>query len=68
MTSDTRRRDEQDMTRVWEEFKKTAARPLRDRLIERYLYLVKVIGNRIAARLPRSIDVQDLRSAGTTRT
>ena len=64
MTTDTRRRDEQDMTHTWEEFKRTGARALRDRLIERYLYLVKVIGNRIAARLPRSIDVQDLRSAG----
>jgi RNA polymerase sigma factor for flagellar operon FliA len=64
MTTATGRRDEQDMTRTWEEFKRTGARALRDRLIERYLYLVKVIGNRIAARLPRSIDVQDLRSAG----
>jgi RNA polymerase sigma factor for flagellar operon FliA len=64
MTTDPRKRDEQDMTRVWEDFKRTGERPLRDRLIERYLYLVKVIGNRIAARLPRSIDVQDLRSAG----
>jgi RNA polymerase sigma factor for flagellar operon FliA len=53
-----------DMTEVWRAFKATGARHLRDRLIEHYLYLVKVIGNRIAARLPRSIDVQDLRSAG----
>jgi RNA polymerase sigma factor for flagellar operon FliA len=56
--------DEEDMTAVWREFKRTGAERLRNRLIERYLYLVKVIGNRIAARLPRSIDVQDLRSAG----
>ncbi|MHC5010260.1 MAG: sigma factor, partial [Planctomycetota bacterium] len=53
-----------DMTPVWVEFKKTGDQTLRNRLIEHYLYLVKVIGNRIAARLPRSIDVQDLRSAG----
>jgi len=64
MTTGERKRDDADMTQVWKQFKRTGAKPLRDRLIERYLYLVKVIGNRIAARLPRSIDVQDLRSAG----
>ena len=63
MSLEPRRHDE-DMTLVWEQFKRSGGQRLRDRLIERYLYLVKVIGNRIAARLPRSIDVQDLRSAG----
>lgn len=58
------RRSDEDMTLVWQEFKRTGDGALRNRLVERYLYLVKVIGNRIAARLPRSIDVQDLRSAG----
>jgi RNA polymerase sigma factor for flagellar operon FliA len=52
------------MTAVWREFKRSGDEALRNRLVEHYLYLVKVIGNRIAARLPRSIDVQDLRSAG----
>jgi RNA polymerase sigma factor for flagellar operon FliA len=54
----------EDVTLVWREFKQTGAEGLRNQLVERYLYLVKVIANRIAARLPRSIDVQDLRSAG----
>jgi len=63
MSAEPRRADE-DMTLVWQEFKRTGDGLLRNRLVERYLYLVKVIGNRIAARLPRSIDVQDLRSAG----
>ena len=63
MSLEPRRHDE-DMTVVWEQFKRSGGQRLRDRLIERYLYLVKVIGNRVAARLPRSIDVQDLRSAG----
>ncbi|MDF1699840.1 MAG: FliA/WhiG family RNA polymerase sigma factor [Planctomycetota bacterium] len=53
---------------VWTEFKGADAGQrrddLRNQLVEAYHYLVKVIGNRIAARLPRSIDVQDLRSAG----
>jgi RNA polymerase sigma factor for flagellar operon FliA len=57
-------RAREDMSAVWREFKRTGDETLRNRLIEHYLYLVKVIGNRIAARLPRSIDVQDLRSAG----
>jgi len=63
MTADERRADD-DYTEVWAEFKRSGDQRLRNRLIERYFYLVKVIGNRIAARLPRSIDVQDLRSAG----
>jgi RNA polymerase sigma factor for flagellar operon FliA len=52
------------MSELWKEYKRTGDEGLRNRLVEHYLYLVKVIGNRIAARLPRSIDVQDLRSAG----
>ena len=53
-----------DMTAVGEEFKQTGDETLRNRLVEHYHYLVKLISNRIACRLPRSIDVQDLRSAG----
>ena len=53
-----------DMSAVWEEFKLTGDEGLRNRLVEHYHYLVKLISNRIACRLPRSIDVQDLRSAG----
>jgi RNA polymerase sigma factor for flagellar operon FliA len=64
MSVDVQRRQDEDMTTVWAQFKQTGDGLLRNRLVERYLYLVKVISNRIAARLPRSIDVQDLRSAG----
>ncbi len=53
-----------DMSHVWKAYKETGDTELRNQLVEAYHYLVKVIGNRIAARLPRSIDVQDLRSAG----
>jgi RNA polymerase sigma factor for flagellar operon FliA len=52
------------LTRLWKRFKRTGEESLRNRLVEQYLYLVKVISNRIAARLPRSIDVYDLRGAG----
>jgi RNA polymerase sigma factor for flagellar operon FliA len=53
------------MRPIWEEFKATGDEDLRNQLVEAYLYIVRLMGNRIAARLPRSIDVQDLRSAGT---
>ena len=59
-----RRRPGPDMSEVWVAFKRTGDVDLRNQLVEAYHYLVKVIGTRIAARLPRSIDVQDLRSAG----
>jgi len=59
-----RRRPGPDMSEVWVAFKATGDTDLRNKLVEAYHYLVKVIGNRIASRLPRSIDVQDLRSAG----
>lgn len=54
-----------DHSATWAAYKKTGDPALRNELVEAYYYLVKVIGNRIAGRLPRSIDVQDLRSAGT---
>ena len=59
-----RRRRGPDMSEVWKAYKASGDVVLRNQLVETYHYLVKVIGNRIAARLPRSIDVQDLRSAG----
>lgn len=59
-----RRRKGPDMSAVWTAYKASGDVVLRNQLVETYHYLVKVIGNRIAARLPRSIDVQDLRSAG----
>ena len=58
------RHPKKDLTPVWRAYKTSGDRRLRDQLIEHYLYLVRMIGNRVASRLPRSIDVQDLRSAG----
>ena len=59
MSLEPRRHDE-DMTLVWEQFKRSGGQRLRDRLIERYLYLVKVIGNRVAARLPEGARMEVL--------
>ncbi len=50
---------------VWVEFKKDiSCRELRNRLVERYLPLVKYNGERIWARLPDGVELDDLISAG----
>ena len=54
-----------EITEVWVEFKKDITnRPLRNRLVERYLPLVKYNGERIWARLPDGVELDDLISAG----
>lgn len=54
-----------EIQQVWEEFKKdTSNKPLRNRLVERYLPLVKYNGERIWARLPEGVELDDLISAG----
>jgi len=50
---------------VWVEFKKdTTNKLLRNRLVEQYLPLVKYNGERIWARLPDGVELDDLISAG----
>lgn len=54
-----------DILEVWQEFKKDPTRrDLRNRLVERYLPLVKYNGERIWARLPDGVELDDLISAG----
>jgi len=56
---------QEDIQRVWREFKQdTSNRQLRNRLVERYLPLVKYNGERIWARLPEGVELDDLISAG----
>ena len=50
--------------RLWKSYKKTGDSQVRNRLILRYLPLVKYISDRIFQRLPRRVDIRDLRSAG----
>lgn len=50
-----------DLWRLWQRSRNAE---LRDRLIERYLPLVKFVAIRVAGRLPRHIHVDDLYSAG----
>src|ERR1041385_968384 len=55
---------EVDINEVWREFKRTGEERLRNILIERYLPLVRYIAERLLAKLPQNIDVDDLTSAG----
>lgn len=49
---------------VWIEYRKTGERHLRNRLMEHYLPLVRYTADRVAAKLPSEVDVEDLVSAG----
>jgi len=57
--------EQEEIAEVWVEFKKDQSRrDLRNRLVERYLPLVKYNGERIWARLPDGVELDDLISAG----
>jgi RNA polymerase sigma factor for flagellar operon FliA len=53
-----------DIAQVWREYKVTPTIELRNQLVERYLSLVKYNAERIWARLPDGVDLDDLISAG----
>ncbi len=53
-----------DMQQVWIEYKKTHDRADRNKLMEHYLQLVRYTADRISAKLPNEVDVDDLISAG----
>lgn len=57
-------REVRDVEQVWKEYKATGAPELRNELMEAYLPLVKYTAERIAAKLPDEVDVNDLMSAG----
>jgi RNA polymerase sigma factor FliA len=55
----------EDVSQVWEAFKADPEnQDLRNRLVERYLPLVKYNGERIWSRLPEGVELDDLVSAG----
>src|SRR5512134_1445997 len=55
----------EEIEQVWREYKIDPSRKeLRNRLVERYLPLVKYNGERIWARLPEGVELDDLISAG----
>ncbi|MCK4872430.1 MAG: FliA/WhiG family RNA polymerase sigma factor [Phycisphaerales bacterium] len=49
---------------LWEEYQRTHSEVIRNRFMEWYLPLVKYNAERIHARLPDEVDVEDLKSAG----
>jgi RNA polymerase sigma factor for flagellar operon FliA len=56
--------DEGDIGALWRRFKATGDPTLRNRLMERFLPIVKYNAERIGAKLPDEIDPDDLISAG----
>lgn len=53
-----------DLQRAWRDYRAQPTEELRNRLCEHYLYLVRFIAERIGAKLPDEVDVDDLMSAG----
>lgn len=53
-----------EVDEVWREYKRTRSPELRNQLIERYLPLVRYISERLLMSLPKSIELEDLQSAG----
>ena len=53
------------LAETWAEYRTTASRQSRNRLMENYLYIVKYNSERIGAKLPDEVEVDDLMSAGT---
>jgi RNA polymerase sigma factor FliA len=56
--------DKSEVDQLWLDYKRTADRQLRDRLIVRYSPLVKFVAGRVSAGLPHSIEQSDLVSYG----
>src|SRR5947207_14747518 len=54
----------EDIAQLWLDFKANPTEELRNRLVERYLPLVRYNAERIWARLPEGVELDDLISAG----
>jgi len=55
---------ESDTRDIWQRYKRTGRRSLRNQLMETYLPIVKYNAERISTKLPDEVDVDDLISAG----
>jgi RNA polymerase sigma factor for flagellar operon FliA len=56
--------DEKTLLAAWRAFKANPVDEPRNQLVEHYLYLVRYAAERIRAKLPDEVDVEDLMSAG----
>jgi RNA polymerase sigma factor for flagellar operon FliA len=54
-----------DVQQLWKDYKRTGDKRIRNVLMELYLPLVRYTAERISAKLPNEVDVEDLVSAGT---
>ena len=54
-----------EIAQIWKDYRAIPTVELRNRLLENYLQLVKYNAERIWARLPDGVDIDDLISAGT---
>ncbi len=50
--------------KVWKRYKQAPTEPLRNKLIEEYLSIVKYTADRLHAKLPDEVELDDLNSAG----
>jgi RNA polymerase sigma factor FliA len=57
-------KDNMDIIKVWEQFKKKPSEEIRNVLLEYYVPVVKYIAERIYSKLPDEVDLDDLMSAG----
>lgn len=56
--------DDMPMVEVWKEFQATHSEAIRNFIVEKYLHLVRYNAERIYARLPDEVDIEDLMSVG----
>jgi RNA polymerase sigma factor for flagellar operon FliA len=54
----------EEVTKLWLEYQQSRRQETRDKLIEQYLSLVKLVAGRIAIGLPQHVDKEDLTSNG----
>ncbi len=59
-----KRASDADILGVWRQYKTRKSEDLRNLLVERYLPLVRYVAERLAAKLPKSVELDDLMSAG----
>ncbi len=55
---------QKEILKVWRQYKKEPTDELRNRLLERYLHIVRYNAERVHVRLPDEVDVEDLVQAG----
>jgi RNA polymerase sigma factor FliA len=64
MKSSQPRASQEQLNLWWEEFRKTRSEQCRNRLMENYLHIVKYAAERLYAKLPEEVELDDLISAG----